>query len=153
MRRSCVIIYIFFFSFLLWQLLNSFLSRRAIVSCVLVFLLVRYGRDPSGGYVWLRNCYCLFLLGGVFSIVGQLPVNICGKWCDRVDLSFIGNYIELGINNHMSAELLLLEGGCRIRSLLRCNYCVFVWVHCVAWRKYSVSHWCTCSMLVDKFSY
>ena len=37
-----------------------------------------------------------------------------------------GSYIELGINNHMSAELLLLEWGCRIRSLLPCNYCVFV---------------------------
>ena len=35
---------------------------------------MRYGRDPSGRYVWLKICYCLFLLGGVFSIVGQLRV-------------------------------------------------------------------------------
>jgi len=57
-----------------------------------------------------------------------------------VDSSIIGSYIELGIITHMSVELHLLEGGCRIRSLLRCNYCVFVWVHCVAWLIYSVSH-------------
>jgi len=41
-----------------------------------------------------------------------------------VDYSIIGSYIELGINTHMSVELLLLEGGCIIHSLLRCNYCV-----------------------------
>jgi len=59
--------------------LNISLSRRAIVSYILIFVVVRYGRDPSGGWVWLKIYYCFLLLGGVFSIVGQLPVNICGK--------------------------------------------------------------------------
>jgi len=44
-------------------------------------VVVRYGWDPSGGWVWLKIYYCLLLLGGVVSVVGQLPVNICGKCC------------------------------------------------------------------------
>jgi len=40
---------------------------------------VQCGQDPSGGWVWLKIYYCLVILGGIFSIVGQLPVNICGK--------------------------------------------------------------------------
>ena len=39
-----------------------------------------------------------------------------------VDSSIIGSYIELGINTDMSVEVLWLEGGCRICSLLRCIY-------------------------------
>ena len=35
---------------------------------------MRYGRDPSGGWVWLKVYYCLFLLGAAVSIVGQLHV-------------------------------------------------------------------------------
>jgi len=37
------------------------LSRRTIVSCILSFMVVRYGRDPSGGWLWLKIYYCLLL--------------------------------------------------------------------------------------------
>ena len=46
-------------------------------------------------------------LCGFLSIVRHLPVNVCGKLCDRVDSSIIGSYTELGINTHMSVESLL----------------------------------------------
>jgi len=58
------------------------LSRLAIVSFICTFVVVPYAWDPSGGWVWHKIYYCL-LLSGAFSILGQLPVNKCSKWCSQ----------------------------------------------------------------------
>jgi hypothetical protein len=64
---------------------------RAIVSCILILVVVRYGRDPSGG--WLKIYYCLHLLGGVCSIVGQLHVFrfafVGGGYCVEIVVFFV----------------------------------------------------------------
>ena len=94
--------------------------------------------------MWLRIYYFLRLIGGVFSIMDRLPVNICVvSDVDSVVVSSITeNYVELGnfFYCHLSSCRCWRGLLCRNCSLLRCNYCVFVLVHCVAWRKYSISH-------------
>jgi len=73
--------------------LNGSLSRRAIVSSILILVVVRYGRDLSGGWVWLKVYYCLHLLGGVCSIVGQLHVFrfafVGGGYCVEIAIFFV----------------------------------------------------------------
>ena len=65
-----IYIHVHIIIFLLFSGSSWIVSRQAIVSRVLIFLVVWYGRDPSGGYVWLRNCYWLFLY------VPHLKINI-----------------------------------------------------------------------------
>jgi len=57
---------------------------------------------------------------------------------DCVDSRIIGSYIELGINTDMSVELLWLKGGCRIRSLILCNYSYIIFMFKTKYINFSI---------------
>ena len=153
-RSSYVLIYIYIYVYIS--------DSSWIVSCLGGLLFPVFLSSWSCGMAGIPqvDMYGLGTVNDSFSLEGSSVLWVSYLWIyvvsdvtECVDSIISGSYIELGINTHMSVELLLLEWGCRILVFFLVTTVYLCSVRCVVWRKYSVSHWCPCSVLVDRFSY
>jgi hypothetical protein len=100
---------------------------------------VRDDRDPSGGWVWLKVYYCLFLLGGAVSIVGQLHVcrvAVVGGGCcvENVVFTYFGQPRD-GLHTgpkHVVVYYIILYIATNCNIVVFMTVCIYRYIHTTA---------------------